>query len=279
MKLGKMLFDSNIPNIQVLKPAGRNKFEIHFTNYFQFLISDFDSKYNCSTLIIPYYHIHCKGILKNIAKDIDMDDIVKFGTYNDNTTITHAYRFNQKEIDQGERVWMPSTTVLVTFWSQLLPKDVKLFYTIHTVQKYNNKVLQCRNCNKFGHSPKFCHNTATCMKCASEHSVRECTSSHEMHNEKLFRLNYDEPDSLQTLKLVYIRTTFCCIRPYSGDVLNCTLQHMSNNPECPKYKTELSILQKMADLKVSRYDAIAIYQGRRTFAEVTSQHLKTWNNP
>lgn len=33
LKLGKLLFDDQVPNIHVVKPAGKSKFEIHFKTY------------------------------------------------------------------------------------------------------------------------------------------------------------------------------------------------------------------------------------------------------
>ena len=37
-------------------------------------------------------------------------------------------------------------------------------------------VLQCYNCQGFGHSSKECKNTQKCVKCGEEHRLRDCES-------------------------------------------------------------------------------------------------------
>lgn len=115
-----------------------------------------------------------------------------------------------------------------------LQNDLKLFYTLHKLHKYNEKVLLCRNCQRFGHSLKYCRNQTVCLKCSDNHQSKECQV-----------------------------TKYKCN--------NCGLAHMANSTDCPHYKTEVTILEKIEALKISRYDAIAIIKGRKTFADITAQ--------
>ncbi|XP_069704732.1 uncharacterized protein [Periplaneta americana] len=237
LKLGKILFDYNIPNIHVVKPAGKAKFEIHFKTYLdanRFLSSDFDNKYNCNTFI-PTYHIHVKGILKNVAVEVTEEEIRQHSMCSENYSIKSVIRFNKKcQNESGEIEWRPSTTVMVTFRAQRLPKEIKLFYMVYSVHKYNSTVLQCRQCWKYGHTKKFCRNDVKCLKCAGSHQIQNCTEE----------------------------TATCG---------NCTLAHKANSADCPKYKIELAIIKKIDELKISRYDAIAIHQGKKTFTEIVAQ--------
>ncbi|KAJ4430484.1 hypothetical protein ANN_22700 [Periplaneta americana] len=200
----------------------------------KFLVSDFDSQYNCSTFI-PTYQIYTKWILHNIDKDISTEDILHHGHSLEGYKITNAYRFNRKiTTQQGTQEWEPKTTVLITFRSQKLPNELKLFDTIHKLYKYKEKVLQCRNCQRFGHSFKYCRNGPVCLKCSDDHQAKECQV-----------------------------TKYKCS--------NCALAHMANSTDCPQYKTEVTVLEEIESLKISRYDAIANIKERKTFSNITAQ--------
>lgn len=38
----------------------------------------------------------------------------------------------------------------------------------------NNIIPQCKRCQRFGHTQKFCQRAATCVKCAGNHLTVEC---------------------------------------------------------------------------------------------------------
>lgn len=57
-----------------------------------------------------------------------------------------------------------------------------LNYTRVTWRRYqNNRVsVQCRNCQQWGHATTNCHAEARCVKCAGQHSTRQCTKPYEV---------------------------------------------------------------------------------------------------
>ncbi|KAJ4425436.1 hypothetical protein ANN_28051 [Periplaneta americana] len=112
LKLGKLLFDDQVPNIHVVKPAWKSKFEIHFKTYLdpnKFLMSDFHCKYRCNTFI-PSYQIHVKGIIKNVAVDVIEDEIKQYSQCSEKYQIKLVIRFNKKiHNDKREIEWHPPT--------------------------------------------------------------------------------------------------------------------------------------------------------------------------
>ena len=70
-----------------------------------------------------------------------------------------------------------TNTLFVTFDFPTPPEKLKLGYVIVNVQRYIPNPLRCFQCQRFGHSKKWCKNTIACLKCGSEgHDGSERTS-------------------------------------------------------------------------------------------------------
>ena len=83
------------------------------------------------------------------------------------------FRFILKK--DGESI--KTNTLFVTFNTHTPPKELKIGNYILKVQMYIPNPLRCFNCQKFGHSKKFCKNRLACWKCGGEpHDWSECTS-------------------------------------------------------------------------------------------------------
>lgn len=51
--------------------------------------------------------------------------------------------------------------------------------------KNNNSVIQCYNCQDFGHVAKNCHRIPRCVICAGEHKLENCTFKNKENNDKI----------------------------------------------------------------------------------------------
>ena len=98
-----------------------------------------------------------------------------------------------------------SNTLFLTFDFPKPPEKIKLGYYIANVQPYIPNPLRCFQCQKFGHSKKWCKNKPACWKCGCEgHDGSECTSE-----------------------------TTCC--------LNCKGDHYASSKSCPIWIQEKEI--------------------------------------
>ena len=112
-----------------------------------------------------------------------------------------------------------TNTLFVTFDSPTPPEKIKLGYVIVNVQRYIPNPLRCFQCQKFGHSKKWCKNKISCWKCGSEgHDGSECTSE-----------------------------TTCC--------LNCKGDHYASSKSCPVWIQEKEIQRVKTEKCLSYGDA------------------------
>ena len=87
--------------------------------------------------------------------------------------VTGVSRFILKK--DGESI--KTNTIFVTFNTPTPPQKLKIGYYIVRVQLYIPNPLRCFQCQKFGHSKRFCKNQIACWKCGSEgHDGSECTA-------------------------------------------------------------------------------------------------------
>ena len=112
-----------------------------------------------------------------------------------------------------------TNTYFVTFDSPTPPEKIKLGYYIVNVQRYIPNPLRCFQCQKFGHSKRWCKNKPACWKCGSEgHDGSECTSE----------------------------TTSC---------LNCKGDHYASSKSCPVWIQEKEIQRVKTERCLSYGDA------------------------
>lgn len=120
-----------------------------------------------------------------------------------------------------------SRCVKIVFEGNNLPSHVKVGYVRHPVRPYVPRPLQCRKCQKLGHVSAVCVNRLTCPRCSGDHDESICEGSN--------------------LK--------CS---------NCDGPHESRSKECPKIKTELTVLRKMVrDHSTHREAATKVHRRQR----------------
>ena len=159
---------------------------------------------NSSKGVIKDYH---KGLFYMTNEDI-LNELSDQG-------VTDVARFILKK--DGENI--KTNTLFVTFNTPTPPKELKIGYYIVKVQLYIPNPLRCFNCQKFGHSKKFCKSQLACWKCGGEgHDGSECTAE-----------------------------TTCC--------LNCKGDHCASSKSCPIWKQEKEIQRIKTERGLSYGDA------------------------
>ena len=156
-----------------------------------------------------------KGVIKDHHRDLfymaDEDILNELSDQG----VTNVSRFHPKK--DGENI--KTNTLFVTFNTPTPPKELKIGYYIVKVQLYIPNPLRCFNCQKFGHSKKFCKNPLACWKCGREgHDGSECTAE-----------------------------TTCC--------LNCKGEHCASSKSCPIWIQEKDIQRIKTERGLSYGDA------------------------
>lgn len=132
-------------------------------------------------------------------KDLTEDEI-KFGLSDQNVTEVQKI----KKMVDGKATNTPLHILLFDLYK--LPPEIKIGFQLYKVDHYVPKPMQCKNCNKIGHTQKRCQNAATCSIC-----------SLTLHNGE------------------ELCTQVKCI--------NCSMQHRSTNKNCPKIKKRQEIIK------------------------------------
>ncbi|KAG5882083.1 hypothetical protein JTB14_034867 [Gonioctena quinquepunctata] len=158
MKVGRILRNSGVGGIDKITRKERNKIGIEFINHItanNFTRNGVLQEQEWEAYI-PITLVSCKGIIRDVDLDADMDNIAKYAK--SACKILAARRLNKREHNKTK------DTV------EYVPDDKVLL----TVQVYKSPVLQCTNCLRYGHTKKQCRSKIRCPKCTEEHEETEC---------------------------------------------------------------------------------------------------------
>lgn len=246
MKIGETVYqlhpelDNQIKNIDSI---GRNRIRINFKNSKSanaLVKSAFLKQYNLIAYI-PKFLLHRRGVvkyvdleyteeqLKNSIKEYDMH--CKF-------TVESVKRFNRKEtLSDGTTKLSPTKTILINFKSQSLPKCITINHVIFSVETYNQKVLLCYNCYRYGHLGKQCRSSVRCLKCGENHESKTCN------------------------KILTPRCFHCAGNHFTNEIGNC-----------PEFKRQTEIKKVMSDTNISYRDACGTIK-KSTYADILTSDL------
>ena len=216
-----------------LNKQEKNRLEIKFTAHLdanKFIHSDISNKYDIN-VFIPYHHIQVIGIIRGLDTELTEDEIKTQIKMEEKYEILNVFRFSRKHYtEQGDINCIPTQTVKITFRAQQLPKRVYIYFTTSEVEPYRILILQCRNCQKYGHYSKFCSNPTVCLVCAGNHPSQECTS----------------------------KVTKCH---------NCSLPHKANSTTCLIHQSQEQIRNKMQEFNLTYREAREVLQGKISYAQ------------
>lgn len=228
LKLGKLLHQHGNYNIHEIKRINRNKLELSFNlldHANQFLKSPILDEHGLKAFI-PKHKTSIQGVIRDVDTSITNQEI------QDNIISTlpvlDVYRFSRRSITtEGQIQYLPTQTVKITFRGQTLPQYVFLYSVRFAVDKYQQPILQCKNCYKYGHPNKYCRNQTTCSKCGDKHHTTKCSS-------------------------------------YTLKCINCSLAHVADSQRCPVYESQKRIKTKMTELNIPSHEAALIIKGKHT---------------
>uniref|UniRef100_A0ABD2VXB6 Nucleic-acid-binding protein from mobile element jockey n=1 Tax=Trichogramma kaykai TaxID=54128 RepID=A0ABD2VXB6_9HYME len=169
---------------------------------------------------IPEFKKTRKGVLKGIPTDLKEAELTQDIICG--TKVCQVTRINKKckVPDKDEIQWIPTTSVLVYFEGDFLPKEISLYHVITKVSPYVKRTTQCLKCFKFAHIAKFCRGKQRCGICGD----LQQTKDHECDG----------------------------ITPRCA---NCQGSHKSTSKDCPIFKKYELINMKMAYENLSYFEA------------------------
>ncbi|KAL7292534.1 hypothetical protein TKK_0014104 [Trichogramma kaykai] len=219
--IGKIV-TNRYKSIIEIKKDGRSKGLILFQNRQEANASLKDDQFMAHGLctFIPEFKKTRKGVLKGIPTDLKEAELTQDIICG--TKVCQVTRINKKckVPDKDEIQWIPTTSVLVYFEGDFLPKEISLFHVITKVSPYVKRTTQCLKCFKFAHIAKFCRGKQRCGICGD----LQQTKDHECDG----------------------------ITPRCA---NCQGSHKSTSKDCPIFKKYELINMKMAYENLSYFEA------------------------
>ncbi|XP_024081488.1 uncharacterized protein LOC112126499 [Cimex lectularius] len=221
-------------NVTSIKKMSKNRIKVEFNNAIsanKFLDARPIKEKNFNTYI-PRHLLMRRGIIRNVCVDIsdsELRDIIK-DPYGKDLKIIDLKRLNRKSKDEkGKDCLIPTQSVLITVRGQYLPNYMIIHYVWCNIDPYNQRVIQCKKCFRYGHFADQCKGEVRCEKCGQSHDSSNCNS-----------------------------TEIRCI--------HCNLKHKANDfQSCPQFKKEKEIKQLMGEQNISYNEAKQKISGN-TFA-------------
>lgn len=219
IKLGKRLNELNFKNIIGINRTSKHRLKVQTKDYFtankilknQSLITL--DKYK---IFIPNSNIITVGVVKNIDVEMDIDEIL------DNATceykILNVERMNRW--DKVNQIAIPCSSIKVTFRSNKLPENFKIYFVARRIFHFIPKPTICKKCLVYGHTGKQCNNNKILCR----------TCSNEVH----------ESDNICEPKCKY------CVNNNN---------HKTSDPKCPEEIKQKTIKKLMITKKITYQEA------------------------
>lgn len=137
--------------------------------------------------------------LKGMAANVSANDI-KTDLTDRGLKVIKVKQFEKNVIVDGQNSTVKLPLFIIDFEAGTKPKDVfkinRVCYCVVHWEKFQNgnHVVQCYNCQCFGHISKNCHKKIKCVLCAENHSLKDCPFK-SLENQKLKCANCGEGHS------------------------------------------------------------------------------------
>lgn len=166
--------------------------------------------------------------------------------------VTNAYKINKKGSSSS------TPLIILTFNNRIQPASIVVGYTIIEVRRYIQNPMRCVNCQKFGHTKKYCKESAVCEKCSiPEKDHKEC----------------EEINCLICVEVALRDAKHYMCGPIK--CVNCHEAHSSSDHICPIFKREFEINK----LKIER--SLTYFEAKKLFDQTNSSEFSGLfaNNP
>lgn len=250
--IGKIVC-GNYKTVLEVKKDGRYKGIIIFQCRDEANFSLTDKKFTQRglTTFIPDFKKTRKGVIKGIPIELSEDELKDALICEvDISKVTRLNRRNPAFAANGDEAsasasgpdnnrWIPTTSILVSFDGDSLPREISLYHVKTKVSPYVKKTVQCLKCFRFGHIAKYCRGKPRCPSCGDE----------------------DHPNIA-----CQVNTPRC---------LNCKGPHKSTYKECNVFKKHEAINIMMAHDNISYYEASQLVFGNKTGPASTKENFSS----
>lgn len=168
MKIGRILREKKITDIQSILKKGRNRIAVRFFSYQSAnnLVKSNLGKEQQLKIYVPRHLTTCQGIVRDVDTSLTIDEIM--ANIRSTKTVINVRRLNRRMVKEDNEVtYEPTKTVVLTFKGSMLPKNVSLYYVSLDVKTYILPVVRCTKCMRFGHNAKACKGSERCRNCGN----------------------------------------------------------------------------------------------------------------
>ena len=136
-----------------------------------------------------------KLVLKGLPTKVSINFIKEELKSNNIQAVEVKQMIKKSQENGGEETKIP--VFIVTFPPNTQIKNVvqvrRLCYCVIRWEKFKNtrNVIQCYNCQAFGHISNNCHKKPKCMKCAGDHNSRDCLIKEKIKKPKCVNCDGD----------------------------------------------------------------------------------------
>lgn len=234
----KKNFFKNIINGS-LKRIGRNRLSLSFSTFSDansFIANDNLAAHKFKAYI-PSFNTTRMGLVRGVPSDWSPEEVME----NINVPIgcgkiLKVRRLKKKAMVNGEKTFIDTESIVVTFDGQVLPKRVFMCYNSLPVDLYIYPTIQCYHCCRYGHVKAQCRSKPTCYKCGQGHTGDNCKV---------------DDDFLS-----------CCW---------CDGQHFATSRKCPEYERQVRIKETMAKSCISYPEANKLHpRVHKSYADVVA---------
>lgn len=126
---------------------------------------------------ISDHRISRTGIIRDVEENLTEDEIVEGLEWdsekNEMLRIKRFMRKNRR--DQGGSSLIPTKTIKIVLAGNSLPSRLIIYKTIVYVVPFEQRVVSCRQCQRYGHLSKFCRGDVRCCRCGERgHEENQC---------------------------------------------------------------------------------------------------------
>lgn len=179
MTIGKIIRINHFytySKIDSIKNIGRNRVKLVINCPFEeanALIEQDSWAQSKLVCFIPTFLLVKQGVIRDVDTSLTKEEIIEYAQ--SQYKVIDAIRINKfKHMPGKGDIRVPTPVVIVSFRSQYLPQDVKLLGVRCIVEPYIQRVQQCRNCLRYGHSSQLCKNNRRCENCGNPHESNDC---------------------------------------------------------------------------------------------------------
>lgn len=167
LAIGKVLAKTNEyrANVLNLKMMGRNKVLVLVKNAKTANNIQADKTLQAQNYraYIPKHFLTVSGVVTGVPLEFTPDEILESITCN--VPILGVTRLHKYEKDQK----IPTTRIGVTFRTNKLPSEVRMFCCTNVVKPFISKVVFCQNCLRYNHRSNNCRSRQRCETCGKNH--------------------------------------------------------------------------------------------------------------